>query len=51
MNIDNTEKGIGFFERVLALVDKYKIRHFIKAAFVILLIAAIVGFIEPSVGV
>ena len=46
MDIDNTEKGIGFFERVLALVDKYKIKHFIKAAFVILLIAGIVGFIK-----
>ena len=23
MDIDNTEKGIGFFERVLALVEKY----------------------------
>ena len=46
MDIDNTEKGIGFFERVLALVDKYKIKHFIKAAFVVLLIAGIVGFIK-----
>lgn len=46
MNIDNTEKGIGWFERVLALVDKYKIKHFIKAAFVVLLIAGIVGFIK-----
>lgn len=46
MNIDNTEKGIGFFERILALVDKYKIRHFFKAAFIILLIAGVVGFIK-----
>lgn len=46
MNIENTEKGIGWFEKILALVDKYKIKHFIKAAFVILLIAAIVGFIK-----
>ena len=46
MDIDNTDKGIGFFERVLVLIDKYKIKHFIKAAFVILLIAGIVGFIK-----
>lgn len=46
MNIENTERGIGWFERVLGLVEKYKIRHFLKAAFVILLIAAIVGFIK-----
>lgn len=46
MNIENTEKGIGWFERILALVDKYKIKHFIKAAFVVLLIAGIVGFIK-----
>lgn len=46
MNIDNTEKGIGFFERILALVDKYKIRHFFKAAFIILLVAGVVGFIK-----
>lgn len=46
MNIDNTERGIGFFERILALVDKYKIKHFFKAALIILLIAGVVGFIK-----
>lgn len=45
-NIENTEKGIGWFERILNLVEKYKIKHFIKAVFVILLIAATVGFIK-----
>lgn len=45
-NIENTERGIGWFERVLNLVEKYKIRHFFKAAFVILLIAGVVGFLK-----
>lgn len=45
-NIENTERGIGWFERVLSLVEKYKIRHFFKAAFVILLIAGVVGFLK-----
>lgn len=44
--IDNTERGIGWFERILELVEKYKIKHFIKASFVILLIACVVGFIK-----
>lgn len=44
--IDNTERGIGWFERILELVEKYKIKHFIKASFVILLVACVVGFIK-----
>lgn len=44
--IDNTERGIGWFERILELVEKYKIKHFIKASFVIVLIACVVGFIK-----
>lgn len=45
-NIEKTEKGIGWLERVMALVDKYSIWNFFKAFFVITIIAILVGLIS-----
>lgn len=45
-NIDKTEKGIGWLERLMTLVDKYSIWKFLKAFMIILFIALIVGFIS-----
>lgn len=45
-NIENTEKGISWIERLMTLVDKYSIWKFFKAFMVILSIALIVGFIS-----
>lgn len=44
--IDNTERGIGWFEKILKLVEKYNVWHFIKTGFVILFIAGIIGIIN-----
>lgn len=45
-NIDNTTTALGWFEKVLDLADKYRIRTILKSAFIILLIAGTVGFIK-----
>ena len=50
-NIENTSTGIGWLEKVLETVQKYHVWDFIKAFFVILLTAFIVGFISNPYGV
>lgn len=45
-NIDNTEKGLGFIDRTLAVAEKYKMVTIFKAIFIILLIAGTIGFID-----
>ena len=44
--IEKTEKGLGWLERLMGLVEKYSIWKFIKAFMVILFTALIVGFIS-----
>lgn len=45
-NIENTEKGIGWLEKMLETVQKYHVWDFCKAFIVILFTALIVGFIS-----
>lgn len=45
-NVDNTTTALGWFEKVLGLADKYRIRTILKSVFIILLLAATVGFIK-----
>lgn len=45
-NIENTEKGIGFLERVMQLVSKYSIFQFLKGFLIIVFLALIIGFIS-----
>ena len=45
-NIDKTEKGIGWLERLMGLVDKYSLFKFLKAFMIILLTALVIGFIS-----
>lgn len=45
-NLDKTEKGIGWLERVMVLVSKYSILQFLKAFLIILIIFCLVGFIS-----
>lgn len=45
-NIDKVEKGVGWIERLMGLVDKYSIWKFLKAFIIILLTALIIGFIS-----
>ena len=40
------DRGFGWLEKALDLVNKYRIWDFLKAIFVILLIAGTVGFIS-----
>lgn len=48
-NLENTEKGIGWIERIMALVEKYSIFQFAKAFLILLITALVVGFIaNPS---
>lgn len=48
-NIENVGTGIGWLERVLELISKYKIFDFIKAFILVIMTALIVGFIaKPS---
>lgn len=44
--IEKTEKGLGWLERLMGLVEKYSIWKFLKAFMVILFTALIVGFIS-----
>lgn len=46
MNLDNTEKGLGIFDRVLGMVEKYKIKTILKGIVITLLIAGTIGFIN-----
>lgn len=45
-NINNTDKGIGWLERVMVLVSKYSVLQFLKAFLIILIIFCLVGFIS-----
>lgn len=45
-NIQDTSTALGWFEKVLDLADKYRIRTVLKSVFIILLIAGTVGFIK-----
>lgn len=45
-NIENTSTGLGWFEKVLGLADKYRITTIFKSVFIILLLAGTVGFIN-----
>lgn len=45
-NIEKTEKGIGFLERILEMVKKYSFFDFIKSFILILLTALVIGFIS-----
>ena len=44
--MENVEKGIGFLEKALGMVEKYKISTILKGVFIILIIAATIGFIN-----
>lgn len=46
MNLDSTEKGLGIFDRVLGMVEKYKIKTILKGIVITLLIAGTIGFIN-----
>jgi hypothetical protein len=43
---DKIDKGLGWLDRALAIVDKYKFRTIFKAVGVLLIVAAVVGFIR-----
>lgn len=45
-NLDKTEKGIGWVERLMQLVDKYSIWKFLKAFLIIIATAMLVGIIS-----
>lgn len=45
-NIENTEKGIGFLERVMQLVSKYSIWQFFKGFVILLVTALVIWFIS-----
>lgn len=45
-NINNTEKGIGWLERVMILVSKYSLWEFFKGIFIILLTFCLISFIS-----
>jgi hypothetical protein len=44
--IAQTEKGLNFIEKALAIVEKYKIKTILKAVLVVLIAAATIGFIK-----
>jgi hypothetical protein len=44
--MEKTEKGIGFLEKIMVLVDKYSIFQFIKGFFVLLITSMIIWFIS-----
>lgn len=45
-NVENTEKGLNFIEKALAMVEKYRLTTIFKAVFVVLIAAAVIGFIR-----
>lgn len=45
-NLENTEKGLGFLDKALGMVEKYKITTILKGVLIILIISATVGFIN-----
>ena len=44
-NLDNIEKGLGWLDKILSIIEKYRIKTILKGVLVILIIAATVGFI------
>lgn len=44
--MENIDKGLGWLEKSLQIIEKYKIRTILKGVFVILVIAALIGFIK-----
>lgn len=44
--MENIEKGLGWLDRALEIVEKYKIRTIAKAVAIILVIAALIGFLK-----
>jgi len=45
MNKENVELGLGWFDRLLQVAEKYKIRTIFKAVLILLIICASVGFV------
>lgn len=45
-NLDSTEKGLGFLDKALGIVEKYKMATIFKGVIIVLVIAATVGFIQ-----
>lgn len=45
-NLDNIEKGLGWLDKILSTIEKYRIKTILKGVLVILIIAATVGFIS-----
>lgn len=50
-NLENTSKGLGFLEKALSMVEKYKMATIFKGVVIVLIIAATVGFINNPVWV
>ena len=46
MNIQNTTTALGWLEKILGVAEKYKLRTIFKTVFIILIMAATVGFIK-----
>ena len=44
--MEKVEKGLGFLEKTLGIVEKYKITTILKAVLIILIVAATIGFIQ-----
>ena len=44
--MEKVEKGIGVLDKALNLVEKYKLKTIFKGCFIILLIAALIGFLN-----
>lgn len=44
--MEKISKGLGLVERALEILEKYKIRTVFKGCFIILIIAAVIGFIN-----
>lgn len=44
--MENIDKGLGWLDRALEIVEKYKLRTIAKAVAIILVIAALIGFIQ-----
>lgn len=45
-NIQNTTTALGWLEKILGVAEKYKLRTIFKTVFIILIMAATVGFIK-----
>lgn len=44
--MDKIEKGFGFLDKALGMVEKYKIRTILKGVLIILIVAATIGFVN-----